>query len=68
MEKQLKKVTFLFEDGTEKILAGEELEIWEGICYAYSDYLLPGGTDYVLATGYMGLVRGFVPGKAVGAV
>jgi len=61
MEKELRKVTFTFEDGSEKVLEGEELNQWEAICFLCSDYLLPGAPDHVLANLYGGLVQGFVP-------
>ena len=57
----LQRVTFTFEDGSEKVLEGDELAKWETICYRKSDYLLPGAPDDVLASRYDGLVRGFVP-------
>ena len=63
MEKQLKKVVFEFEDGSQRVLEGDELETWEAICSMKSDYLLPGDSDHVLARN--GLVRGFVPPWAV---
>jgi len=65
VDKQLKKVTFTFEDGSEKVLEGEELVDWEVICSMHSDYLLPGAPDHVLATMYGGIVQGFVPASAV---
>jgi len=61
MEKELRRVTFAFADGTEKVLKGEELANWEVICYMHSDYLLPGAPDHALAEMCGGLVRGFVP-------
>lgn len=63
MEKQLKRVVFEFEDSSQKVLEGGELERWETICGMQSDYLLPGDTNYVLATNR--LVQGFVPAWAV---
>ena len=65
MEKPLRKVIFEFEDGSRRILTGRELEAWEVICVIHSDYLLPGDADHVLAKGFGGLVRGFVPPSAV---
>lgn len=64
-ELDLKKVTFEFEDGSQKILEGDELIRWEGICSLQSDYLLPGNCTHVLASGYGGLVQGFVPPEAI---
>ena len=64
-ELSLKKVTFEFEDGSQKILEGDELSQWMDICYMQSDYLLPGNSTHVLASGYGGLVRGFVPPEAI---
>ena len=63
MEKIIKRVVFTFEDGSERVLEGEELMDWEVICSFHSDYLLPGGPDYVLASSpdWAGMVRGFVP-------
>jgi len=46
-EKQIEKVVFTFEGGTEKVLEGEELENWEASCYMKSDYLLPGDADHL---------------------
>ena len=68
MEKKLKCVTFTFQDGSTKVLRGQELEDWETICALQSDYLLPGDSDHILAVGYGGLVRGFVPPTAIGEV
>ena len=65
MEKLLKQVTFTFEDGSERVLEGEELEQWEAICSNHSDYLLPGDMDHVLASSAGGRIRGFVPPGAV---
>lgn len=67
MEKELVSVVFTFKDGSNKALAGKELEEWEIICYSHSDYLLPGDTDHVLASRYGGIVRGFVPPTAISA-
>jgi len=64
-EFNLKKVTFEFEDGSQKVLEGDELTRWETICYLQSDYLLPGNSTHVLAKGYAGLVQGFVPPEAI---
>jgi len=64
-EPDLKRVTFEFEDGTQKILEGKDLDTWVTICYLQSDYLLPGNASHVLASRYCGLVRGFVPPEAV---
>lgn len=64
-ELELEKVVFTFVDGSQKILEGEELAKWEVLCFSRSDYLLPGAPDHVLATGYGGLVRGFVPPDAL---
>jgi len=64
-ELNLKKVTFEFEDGSQRVLVGDELAEWETICYLQSDYLLPGNPSHVLASGYGGLVRGFLPPEAV---
>ena len=61
MELELVKATFTFKDGSQKVLEGEELVTWMGICYGYSDYLLPGAPDHVLAEMFGGIVRGFVP-------
>ena len=65
-EKRIKKVLFTFEDGSEKVLEGKELENWEAICLGLSDYLLPGNPDHVLAVGYAGAVLGFVPPEVIG--
>jgi len=65
-ELNLKKVTFEFEDGSQKVLEGDELAEWEMICYLQSDYLLPGNSTHVLASAYSGIVRGFMPPEAVG--
>lgn len=64
-ELNLKKVTFEFEDGSQKVLEGDELTEWETICILQSDYLLPGNSSHVLATGYGGLIQGFVPPESV---
>jgi len=64
-EIDLKKVTFEFEDGSQRVLEGDELVRWEVICSLQSDYLLPGNVSHVLATGYGGLVQGFMPPEAV---
>lgn len=64
-EPDLKRVTFEFEDGSQKVLEGDELAEWIAICYLQSDYLLPGNPSHVLASAYCGLVRGFVPPEAV---
>lgn len=64
-ELDLKKVTFEFEDGSQKILEGDELTEWIAICYLQSDYLLPGNPTHVLASRYGGLVQGFMPPEAV---
>jgi len=64
-ELDLKKVTFEFEDGSQRVLEGDELAEWETICYLQSDYLLPGNPSHVLGSGYGGLVRGFMPPEAV---
>ena len=45
----------------DRILEGDELGEWVAICYMHSDYLLPGNSSHVLASGYGGLVQGFVP-------
>jgi len=63
-DKELVKVTFEFEGGTEKVLEGSELHTWMAICLGQSDYLLPGAEDHVLARGFGGLVQGFVPEEA----
>lgn len=65
MEKEIKRVVFTFDDGSEKVLEGDELDNWAAICLAKSDYLLPGGPDDVLASSMSGLIRGFVPPEAV---
>jgi len=64
-ELDLKRVTFEFEDGTKRILEGDELSQWITICYMQSDYLLPGNPSYVLASGFGGLVQGFMPPEVV---
>ena len=64
-EKNLRSVTFEFEDGSKKVLEGGELAQWEMLCSEKSDYLLPGDTDHVLAQAFHGLVRGFVPLSAL---
>lgn len=64
MDKEIKYVTFEFEDGTKKILKGDELLQWQVLCLMKSDYLLPGGPDHVLAEGHGGLVKGWIPEKA----
>ena len=64
-ELDIKQAVFTFVDGSQKTLEGVELEDWETICLMHSDYLLPGGPDYVLAFSYGGLVRGFVPRTAL---
>ena len=64
-ELQITKVTFIFEDGSQRVLEGEELEAWTTICYLYSDYLLPGAPNHVLAKLFGGIVRGFVPPQAI---
>lgn len=64
-ELDLKKVTFEFEDGSQKVLEGDELDTWIAICYMQSDYLLPGNASHVLARGYGGLVQGFMPPEAI---
>ena len=65
MEKSLRSIWFEFEDGSKKVLDGGELAQWEMLCSGYSDYLLPGDTDHVLAQAYGGMVRGFVPAAAI---
>ena len=65
MELEIKKVTFTFADGSEKILEGKELLNWEVICSFHSDYLLPGAPDHILALGHNGVVRGFIPADKV---
>lgn len=65
MELELKKVTFQFADGSEKVLEGEELAQWEVICLSHSDYLLPGAPGHVLVSAWGGLVRGFMPKSAI---
>ena len=65
MEKELREVRFTFKDGSQRVLKGKELITWETICSGYSDYLLPGDTDHVLASSAGGLIRGFVPPSAV---
>lgn len=64
-EKEIKKVVFTFEDGSEKVLEGEELTEWWCICLSQSDYLLPGAPDHVLASMLGGIIRGFVPPSAI---
>lgn len=63
-DKELVKVTFEFEGGTEKVLEGSELHTWMAICLGQSDYLLPGAEDHVLGQGFGGIVQGFVPPSA----
>jgi hypothetical protein len=60
-ELNLKRVTFTFEDDSEKVLEGDELNEWITICYMHSDYLLPGNQSHVLGRLFGGIVRGFVP-------
>lgn len=67
-EIDLKRVTFEFEDGSQRVLEGDELIRWEVICSLLSDYLLPGNSSHVLATGYGGLIQGFVPPEVVSKV
>ena len=64
-ELSLKKVTFEFEDGSQRVLEGDELSQWITICYTQSDYLLPGNSTHILAIGYGGLVQGFVPPEVI---
>jgi hypothetical protein len=63
-EKELKKVVFTFQDDSTLTLEGDKLETWMTICLGHSDYLLPGNETMILATGYGGLVQGFVPPEA----
>lgn len=65
-EKSLKRVTFTFEDDSERVLVGAELDDWETICSGKSDYLLPGNSQHVLASSAGGLIKGFVPPEAIG--
>ena len=58
-------MVFEFEDGSQKVLEGDELETWEALCSMKSDYLLPGDTDHVLAQMAGGLIRGFVPPEVI---
>lgn len=60
-ELEIKKVTFEFEDGTQKILEGEEFANWRDICGAVSDYLLPGNSTHIFGKAFGGLVQGFMP-------
>jgi len=64
-ELDLKRVTFEFEDGSQRILEGDELSQWIVLCYMQSDYLLPGNPTHVLASGFGGLVQGFMPPEAI---
>jgi len=64
-ELDLKRVTFEFEDGTKRILEDDELSQWMVLCYMQSDYLLPGNSTHVLASGFGGLVQGFMPPEVV---
>jgi len=64
-ELDLKKVTFEFVDGSQRILEDDELSHWIVLCYMQSDYLLPGNPTHVLASKFGGLVRGFMPPEAV---
>ena len=61
MEKELKKVIFIFKDDKMRVLEGKELSTWVSICYLHSDYLLPGNETMVLASRLGGLITGFVP-------
>ncbi len=60
MGKDMTKVTFEFEDGSKKIVEGDELIQWAIMCYEKSGFLLPWDTDSVLVEGFGGVVRGFV--------
>lgn len=62
---EITRVEFTFKDGTTRVLEGEELDQWAAICFMKSDYLLPGGSEDVLAEGLGGLARGFVPPEYV---
>ena len=58
--KELKQVTFTFEDESTLVLEGEELVFWQVSCFLCSDYLVPHNEHAELGTRFGGIVRGFV--------
>ncbi|GAI00006.1 unnamed protein product [marine sediment metagenome] len=64
-ELELKEVTFKFADGTQRVLTGDELSVWETLCSLKSDFLLPGNSSHVLGSIYEGLIQGFFPPEAL---
>ena len=57
---ELKQIIFKFDDDTERVLEGEELEFYETTCVLQSDYLLPLSKDAQLGEKFNGIVRGFI--------